>query len=387
MKLGEVKMKPLAVASESFIEVKQVDAETTKDIDIIIHLRDRLGADAKSDVTADVVAMVFTPGGKQGQLCEINRAGRDGNYKTQLSPRYAGKYIIEVKVTGDRVKNCPYPISVKPFDKMVGYRQTSPTKMYEPHDIKMINGDYVIAEKSNHQVVVTDTNFEIKSRLPKPEGDFKPYAIDTIDNEIYVTDNGSTGRVVVYKDDAIHREFGHQELHRPTGIAIYKNKVYVADWQMGCVQVFDMTGALKKTLSAEGSGPNNLSHPWMITFNTLGQLLVADSTNKRIQVFEPERSNQVILSIPVKYKDTTLMPRGVAVDTNNTIFVSAMVKVRGVLPCLQCVVAFTHDGQVLGTFGGRSGFHWPRGLVVVNNEADIPVALVTNNHHIKEFEL
>ena len=378
-------MKPLAVASESFIEVKRISPET-KDMEIIIHLRDHLGADAKSDVTADVVAMVYTPGGKRGQLCEINRSARDGNYKARFSPRYAGKYKIEVKVTGDRVKNCPYSIMVQPYDKLLGTRQTSP-KMYEPHDIKvMMNGDYVIAEKSGRQVVITDTDFEIKSRLPKPEGEFKPYSLAIVGNEIFVTDSGSC-RVVVYKDDAIVREFGHRDLQRPTGIAVFKNRVYVCEWERGCIQVFDMNGVLVKTLCNQGDGPNELQHPWLMTFNSLGQLLVADCNNKRIQVFEPERSNEAINSIPVKYKDTSLMPRGIAVDINNTIFVSAMERVKGIFPCQQCVVAFTQDGQVLGKFGDRAGFHYPRGIAVINNAADVPIALVTNNHNVKEFEL
>ncbi|XP_072022888.1 uncharacterized protein [Amphiura filiformis] len=385
IKLGEVKMKPLAVASESFIEVNRLNPDT-KDLDIIIHLRDRLGADAQSDITADVVAMVYTPGGKRGQLCEISRVPPEGNYRARFSPRYVGKYKIEVKVTGDVVKNCPYPVMVGPDNKMLANRQTSPSKMYEPHDIQVMNGDYIIADKSNNRVVITGADFEIKSKLPTPEGDFKPYSIAVVGDEIFVTDNG-TGRVVVYKDRVIVREFGQEDLERPTGIAIFKNKVYVADWQQSCIHVFGMDGGLQKTLCNEGKGVNNLDHPWMITFNTQGQLLVADGYNKRIQILEPERSNEVVDTILVRVKETALIPRGIAVDVNNTIFVTAMERVKGIMPCLQCVVVFTQGGYPLGIFGDRSGFHWPRGIAVINNAGDIPMALVTNNHCIKEFVL
>ncbi len=379
-------MKPLAVASESFIEVHRSSPDK-KDLDITVQLRDRLGADAQSDVTADVVVMVYTPGGKRGQLCEISRTPPKGYYKAQFVPRYVGKYKIEVKLTGDVVKNCPYPVMVGPDNRLIANRQTSPSKMYEPHDIRVMNDTYVIAQKSNHQVVITDTNFEIKSKLPVPdEGKFEPYSIAILNDEIFVTENGA-GRVIVYKDGVIDREFGHDELERPTGIAILNNRVYVADFQQGCIQVFSLYGDVQKTICTEGTGINNLNHPWMITFNSKGQLLVADCGNKRIQIFEPERSNQAVDTIPVRFKDTRLMPRGIAVDVNNTIFVTAMERVRGIMPCLQCVLVFTQTGQPLGKFGDTSRLHWPRGIAVFNNASDVPIALVTHNHNVKEFEL
>lgn len=374
------------MAAKSYIKVKPVDtAGDPRNLSIILHLKDSLGADVQSDSTMEVVAMVTAPGGKQGQLCDMPKMP-GGNHVARFAPRNAGKYIIDVKVDGDSVKNCSYKHFVPPQNNWLGNRQTTPSKLYEPHDIKVMNGDFVIAEKSHHRVIITDSGYHIKTTLSNPaNGQFNPYGIAVYENDIFVTDN--TGRVVVYRDGAVHLEFGQEELQRPTGIAVYNRKVHVTDWQTHCIQVYSTDGIHIKTISQLGSGANDLKHPWFAVFNSKGQLLVADSHNKRIQIFQPEASNEAVGMIPVKLVDEKhLFPRGIAVDANDTIFVTAMERV-GWFSGWQCVVAFTPDGECLGKFGENTGFRYPRGIAVFNNANNVPTALVVDNHHVKEFEL
>ncbi|WP_242343967.1 6-bladed beta-propeller [Anaeromyxobacter terrae] len=75
-------------------------------------------------------------------------------------------------------------------------------------------------------------------------------------------------------------------LARPKGIAVDREgRVYVSDAQRDVVLVFSPAGALEYALGASGEGPGRFVHPAGLAVAG-NRLLVADSLNGRVQVFE-----------------------------------------------------------------------------------------------------
>ena len=390
MTLGKVIGRPTAVPNESYIDAP-TSIPVGKEVDIRLQLRDHMGSDAQNDA-ADVSGFVYAPNHKHIQI-EL-QCTPQGPFKAKIMPKYIGKYQIIVKLAGDVIKNCPFNLLVKPKYEYKMFLATVPS-MNNPHDIKQVEEGFLIADKDNHTVIKVNDKFKIQSRLPDPilkrSQKFDPYAIAVTNDRIYVSDL-SGGRIIVYnRDETLLMEIGGEgdRLKRPTGLAVdSRGLLYVADGgDHSCIQVYSTDGQFMKSISQFGSGPDDLKKPWHLAFNKREHLLVCDSHNNRIQVFQPDQG-VVIKSISTNVDGYIMQPRGLALDHNDNIFVTA-VEVRnavlGAIVGLHCVLVFTQDGDYLGRFGGAAKFNYPRGLIVI--ESDQPSVMVVDGakHCIKEF--
>ena len=84
---------------------------------------------------------------------------------------------------------------------------------------------------------------------------------------------------------------GPGKMKSPLCIAIYKEKVFVTQYQGGCVLVFDLKGNFIIQIGNTGSGEGQFDRPYGITVNEYnGDIYVCDSSNKRIQIFSENYS-------------------------------------------------------------------------------------------------
>ena len=381
MTLGKVIGRPTAVPNESYIDAPPT-VKVGKEVEIRLQLRDHMGSDAQNDA-ADVTAFVYAP----NKMCvQIDlQCTPQGPFKAKFTPKYIGKYQIVVKLAGDTVKNCPFSLLVKPKYEYKMLLTTMPS-MNNPHDIKEVEGGFLIADKSNHCVIKVNEKFKIQFKLPDPperSKKFDPFAIAVTNDHIYVSDLANN-RVVVYnRNENFVMEVGDDHLKKPTGLAVdSRGFLYVADDDYGSIEVFSTQGQFIKSISQQGTGPNDLKHPWHMAFNKREHLLICDSHNNRIQIFQPDQG-VVIRSISTNVENRIMHPRGLALDQNDNIFVTVVEP--GLLMAVHCVLVFTQDGDFLGKFGGAAHFNYPRGLIV--SEGDEASVLVVDGakHCIKEF--
>ncbi len=104
----------------------------------------------------------------------------------------------------------------------------------------------------------------------------------------------SMGRVYVYdKEERFLYRFGEKggepgKLARPRGIAVdeFRRQVYIADYQRHSISVYAITGEYQFEFGGLGTGRGWFQYPSDILVDGQGRLLVADTFNHRIQVFE-----------------------------------------------------------------------------------------------------
>jgi DNA-binding beta-propeller fold protein YncE len=139
------------------------------------------------------------------------------------------------------------------------------------------DGSQVIADSGNHRIVVLDAN-----------GDF----VREMGGLCRLSEGTAGG--CVDPDGAGPLELGDGQLNEPWGVTVdSQGQTYVADTWNGRIQVFGPDGAfLRKwgyfnTTNGELGDPLALFGPRGLTIDLSGNLLVADTGNKRILQFTP----------------------------------------------------------------------------------------------------
>ncbi|KAK3855992.1 hypothetical protein Pcinc_037644 [Petrolisthes cinctipes] len=133
------------------------------------------------------------------------------------------------------------------------------------------------------------------------------------------------------------------------------------------------------TIGCEGEAEGQLCRPWGVCTDKEGNVLVADRSNNRIQVFSPDGTYHHSFGSPGTRAGQFDRPAGIAVDNRGRIIVADKDNHR--------IQVFTHDGNFLFKFGDKGSkngqFNYPWD-VASNSDGDI-VVTDTRNHRIQLF--
>ena len=142
------------------------------------------------------------------------------------------------------------------------------------------------------------------------------------DGTKYVADPGR-GQVVVFgPDDAYVKALGAPGPWRPVDAARFEDRVYVADPANGLVQVFDdLTGALVKSIGAQGEPAERLDRPTNLAFDGEGYLYVTDASRFQVVKFDRDGHFKSTFGMPGDSPGHFARPKGIALDRDGHLFV------------------------------------------------------------------
>jgi len=159
-------------------------------------------------------------------------------------------------------------------------------------------------------------------------------ALDKENRLLYVSDVDQD-QVLVYDADSLKlkRKIGtggknHAlttpgDFARPSGLAVDQDgNLYVADTLNKRIEIFDADGKFVNTFGKAGDGPGYFARPKGVTVDSDGHIWVADGMQDRVQVFNKEF--QLLISfgghglLPGQFQGIV----GVIADNNNRIFTS-----------------------------------------------------------------
>ncbi len=177
------------------------------------------------------------------------------------------------------------------------------------------------------------------------------------------------------------------EFRSPTGIAIDgEGNVYVADTDNHCIQKFDKQGTFLARWGGEADSEEGaFYYPRGLATAPTGEVYVADSGNNRVQKFDPDGNllaawGQFGFAWRGAEAGKFDVPWGVATDQQGNLYVSDTSNAR--------IQKFQPDGTPLmkwgkdGSFDGA--FFYPRGLVV-DFAGHIYIA-DEGNHRVQKFD-
>jgi len=199
--------------------------------------------------------------------------------------------------------------------------------------------------------------------LSKPvmtiSGIYQPYNVAVHDSgDIFVT-NFSESCVYVFdksgtkKGTIGSRGSGDGQFSNPLGIVISGDVMFVGEHGGNRIQKLTVTGEPLMEFGSPGSGNGQLQYPWGMCLANDGKLYVAEYTNKRVQIFNPDGT---FSSIITGLGDNVLRgPEAVAFDQSGNLHVADYGS--------NSIKVFTTDGKYIRQYGSGQLQH-PSGIIV-----------------------
>ena len=272
----------------------------------------------------------------------------DGNLQLKFTPKVPGAFSIEVKVNGDKLPTCPFPMQVKERELVV----------LGELELKFFQGDV-------------------------PQG-LCGIAINTED-KIIVTDCTGHCVYVFNQEGNCLRKIGNQgsnsgQFYYPAGVSLLNdNEILIADnWNHRIQQINIQTGTVVKSFGKRGAGKGEFNNPVDVCFDDEGRIVVTEWSNHRIHLLSKEGETISIFgdSGPEKLNSPTS-----CIPYKNMFLVSDGKN--------HCVKVYDQSGTFLYKFGAQGKqdgqFNWPRG-VLVDTSSNLLVC-DRNHDRVQQFTL
>jgi DNA-binding beta-propeller fold protein YncE len=268
-------------------------------------------------------------------------------------------------------------------------------------DYRFLVRPYSVATDSRGRIIVTDPGaegvhifdfeqhkYKFLQRADKSKNQLltpQCVAVDAEDN-IYVTDSDAGTIVVFAPSGKFLRAIGSLKggegyFKRPTGIAVDSatRRIYVSDTLRDKIFVLDMQGNILQTIGSSGNGPGEFNRPTELRL-TGQSLMVVDSMNFRVQVFDPSGKFQYAVGKIGDNLGAMFRPKAVGLDSEGDLYV-----VDGIWGVVQ---VFNRQGQLLYYFGGEGThagqFQLPTGLFI--DQQDRVFVVDSFNRRIQVFQ-
>ncbi len=243
----------------------------------------------------------------------------------------------------------------------------------KPYGVAMKRGKIYVCDTQAANVSVADL-VQHKLRYLKPVGQASlrlpvNVAVDD-DDTIYVADIGRNEVLIYGKDDTYLGAIGKKDEMRPSGIALFQNRIYVTDMTNHCVRVYDKAnrGLLftfprdKADEKAKLFGPTNLA------IDPKGRVYVTDTQGFVIKLYDTDGNFISKVGELGVTPGQFALPKGIAVDHKDRFYV-----VDAAAPVVQ---VFDGDGKLLMFFGqpassGPGGLYLPAGIAVNYDSAEM----------------
>ena len=342
--LGTLETLQQTEASQSVVEVKDIQEGTLGvEAQFFLTTRNAEGRQCYNKHHRVTVEIRDEQGRECATEVRIND-NKDGSYEISCSPKDHGKYKVAIKVNAKHVLDSPFCIEVKLFQLSpvlsFGKKGRSVGMFNRPWGVAVNARDEIaVTDSEKHRVQILNSDGKyLRSfgRFGKEAGEFKyPRGITFHKNgNIFVADNNNH-RIEIFSGEGEYvgmcggNRSSDSQLFDPCGLSVDSDgnvivadafnkliKIFspdgkflmkigeqgsftcpihcvqcdryliVSDCGEHCVKVFNYDGNFQYKFGEEGGGDGEFNYPCCLSVNKSGHLMVCDSGNNRIQVFQ-----------------------------------------------------------------------------------------------------
>lgn len=196
------------------------------------------------------------------------------------------------------------------------------TRLSKPVDVAIDNaGRVYVADTGRLEVVTFDVAGQPDRRVkPKDREAFRPVAVTTLGNKLFVADIVAHQVDVFSTDDGeflgavgtIGKETG--KFYFPMGVTTDSNgSLFVADTMNSRVQVFDSAGSFTGSMGQPGNRYGDMGKPKRVAVGPDGTIFIADVEFGYVHLFNRAGQLLMLMGGPEANPGGTPMPSGVAV--------------------------------------------------------------------------
>lgn len=195
-----------------------------------------------------------------------------------------------------------------------------------------------------------------------------PVAIARRGSTVFVADSG-LGKVLAFDLEGRLKFEITQNLERPSGLALGRERLYVADVQRHSVVVTDLRGQFVSEFGRRGSAAGEFNFPSHVSVDAAGLIYVTDSLNYRVQVFSADGKFLRAIGSAGDTAGHFSRPKGVAADTAGHAYV--------VDALFDNIQIFDTEGRLLldwGQTGSEPGEFWLPNAIAISSRNEIYIA-------------
>ena len=287
-------------------------------------------------------------------VCDIENTKLD-EYSVSFTPSARGKHELKIQVENINVASSPFPLYVLPSPEMRDEPVKVLSEFNRPRGIAVDRKEQlIVAEYSNHCITVYDKEGKKVRSFGSEgteEGQFTcPLGVAvTNDGHILVTDKHRVQKLTLEGHFIV--SFGSSEagseplqFNYPRGIAVHPTtgQIYVADSINHRIQVINGDFSYSHSFGIKGMAPGQLNYPYDVALDGVGNVYVANFSNKCIDVFT---SDGKYVRQFGSDDDQLNSPTAIVIDTHNYVYVAEIGS--------HCISIFTTDGVFIRHVGHR----------------------------------
>ena len=298
-----------------------------------------------------------------------------------------GSHQLHIKVEGEHIKGSPFTVLAKLPVQKLGTPIKTIGGLKKPWGVAVNQkGEIIVTENSAHCIsIFSPTGEQLQSFGSKGSGpgQFNEPEGVTVDDDgnILVADTNNH-RIQKFTSDNKHITSvggcgsNHLQFKLPESAAIspITKKIAISEWHNNRVQILNPDLTFNSSIGSKGSGNGQLNQPHDTTFDSAGNMYVADASNDRIQIFSPEGQFLQQFGNKGQGNGELNFPSGISIDSDDTVYVVEAYN--------HCVSVFTREGEFLTSFGsqgyGPGQFNGPFRITMDKN-GTIHVADSSNN--------
>lgn len=243
----------------------------------------------------------------------------------------------------------------------------------------LLSGDVIVCDTENHRIQIfgSEGTFKHKfgTRGTDPENLCYPICVAmTTDDCLAITDSVNACIKVFTQNGDFQNKFGNSTfLQFPYGIAIsHDNFMIVTDICKHCVFVLYPSGGICSAFGSYGSGLKEFDHPYFVTVNKEKQIIVSDSGNSSIKIFQFEgKLLRVFSNKDFRVGDSFCALQGLCTDSHdNTLLI-----------CNNTVYIVTKNGRLWEVLTSKDGLNYPKCVAFSNSGRLIVSQSVASDKH------
>ena len=220
------------------------------------------------------------------------------------------------------------------------------------------SGDIVVADSENHRIQIfgSEGTFKHKfgSRGTEEANLCYPLCVAmTADDCIAVTDSvNAYVKVFNQNGDYQHKFGGNNFFEFPYGIAIsHDNFLVITDICKHCVFVLYPSGGICKIFGSYGIGPQEFDHPYFVAVNKEKQIIVSDSGNCSVKIFQFEgKLLRHFSTNDFRINETFFGLQGLCTDSHG----------NSILICNSTAYIVTKNGRLWEVLTANDGLNYPK---------------------------